>query len=56
VKAVGIPTVEVHISKVEEREAFRQISYIRAACIATITGKGFDGYLEAIDILTEKKK
>lgn len=55
VKAVGIPTVEVHISKVEEREAFRQISYIRAACVATVTGKGFDGYLEAIDILTEKK-
>ena len=51
VKAVGIPTVEVHISKVEEREAFRQISYIRAACIATITGKGFDGYVEAIDVL-----
>ena len=54
VKAVGIPTVEVHISKVEEREAFRQISYIRAACVATITGKGFAGYLEAVDILTEK--
>ena len=54
VKAVGIPTVEVHISKVEEREAFRQVSYIRAACVATITGKGFDGYLEAIDILLEK--
>ena len=56
VKAVSIPTVEVHISKVEEREAFRQISYIRAACVATITGKGFDGYLEAVDILTEKCK
>ena len=56
VKSVDIPTVEVHISKVEEREAFRQVSYIRAACIATITGKGFDGYLEAIDILTENKK
>lgn len=55
VKAVGIPTVEVHISRVEEREAFRQISYIRAACVATVTGKGFDGYLEAIDILLEKK-
>lgn len=52
VKSVGIPTVEVHISKVEEREAFRQISYIRAACVATITGKGFAGYLEAVDILT----
>lgn len=55
VKAVGIPTAEVHISKVEEREDFRQVSYIRAACIATITGKGFDGYLEAIDTLMEKK-
>ena len=55
VKAVGIPTVEVHISKVEEREDFRQISYIRRACIATVTGKGFDGYLEAVDILTENK-
>ena len=54
-KAVGIPTVEVHISKVEEREDFRQVSYIRQACIATITGKGFDGYLEAIDTLMEKK-
>ena len=54
VKAVGIPTVEVHISKVEEREAFRQISYIRAACIATITGKGFEGYVEAIDVLMER--
>ena len=54
VKAVGIPTVEVHISKVEERESFRQISYIRDACIATVTGKGIAGYLEAIDILIEK--
>lgn len=56
VKSVCIPTVEVHISKVEEREEFRQVSYIRLACIATITGKGFDGYLEGIDILAEKLK
>ena len=55
VKAVGIPTVEVHISKVEKREAFRQVSYIRSACVGTITGKGFDGYLEAIDLLMEKQ-
>ena len=55
VKSVGIPTVEVHISKVEEREDFRQISYIRAACVKTITGHGTDGYLEAIDFLTEGK-
>ena len=53
VKAVGIPTVEVHISKVEEREDFRQISYIRAACAKTITGHGTNGYLEAIDFLAE---
>ena len=54
VKSVCIPTVEVHISKVEEREDFRQVSYIRHACVGTITGKGFDGYLEAIDVLMEK--
>lgn len=55
VKSVNIPTVEVHISKVEEREDFRQISYIRLACAKTITGHGTDGYLEAIDYLTEGK-
>jgi len=54
VKAVGIPTVEVHLSKVEEREEFRQVSFIRLACEKTITGKGFDGYLEAIDFLIER--
>ena len=52
-KAVSIPAVEVHISKVEEREAFRQVSYIRAACVKTITGHGIDGYLEAMDYLQE---
>ena len=51
VKAVGIPTVEVHISDPDEREEFRKISYIRLACIATIKGKGFDGYIEAVDLL-----
>ena len=55
VKAVGIPTVEVHISKVEQREDFRKISYIRLACVKTITGHGTDGYLEAIDFLIEGK-
>ena len=56
VKSVNIPTVEVHISKVEEREDFRQISYIRLACVKTITGHGTDGYLEAIDFLAEGQK
>ncbi len=53
VKSVGIPTVEVHISAVETREDFRQVSFIREACIKTITGLGFDGYLRAIDTLTQ---
>ncbi|MBQ9832791.1 MAG: type II 3-dehydroquinate dehydratase [Clostridia bacterium] len=54
VKSVGIPTVEVHISDPDTREEFRKISYIRNACIATIKGKGFDGYTEAIELLIKK--
>ena len=50
-KAVQIPAVEVHISKVNEREAFRQVSYVSYYCSKTIIGKGFDGYIEAIDFL-----
>ena len=53
VKATSLPCVEIHISKVEDREDFRQVSYIRAACIGTISGHGTDGYLEAIDLLLE---
>ena len=53
VKSVSVPTVEVHISKVEDREDFRQISYVRQACVATVTGKGTDGYLMAMNILFE---
>ena len=56
VKSVSIPTVEVHISKVEEREDFRRVSYIRAACVKTITGHGTAGYLEAIDFLADGDK
>ena len=52
-KAVGIPTVEVHISDVSKREDFRQISYVRKACVKTITGHGIKGYIEAIDFLLE---
>lgn len=50
-KAVGIPTVEVHISDVDAREDFRRVSYVRAACIACIKGHGFAGYCEAVDLL-----
>ena len=53
-KAVSIPTVDVHISAVDQREDFRQVSYVRRAAIATISGKGFAGYLEAMDLLKER--
>ena len=43
-KAVSIPAVEVHISDVSQREDFRHVSYIRAACVHSIIGQGFDGY------------
>lgn len=48
VKAVSIPTVEVHISDVSKREAFRQVSYIRQACVKTYMGMGFEGYRQGI--------
>ena len=53
--AVQIPTVEVHISDVTKRENFRQVSYIRRACVASIIGHGVSGYYEAIDLLKEGK-
>ena len=55
VKAVGIPTVEVHMSDVKSRDDFRQVSYIRQACIATFMGKGFGSYIEALELLVNKK-
>lgn len=55
-KAVAIPAVEVHISDVSTREAFRSISYVREYCEKTICGKGFNGYIEAMDYLSEKYK
>lgn len=53
VRAVRLPTVEVHLSDIEQREPFRRVSYIRAACIASVIGHGPDGYLEAMDLLIE---
>ena len=52
-KAVGIPTVEVHISDVDSREDFRQISYVSKAAAKTIKGHGFDGYIEAVDYISD---
>ena len=53
-KAVCLPAVEVHISDVDSREPFRQISYAGLACEKTIKGQGLDGYRQAILYLTEK--
>lgn len=52
-KAVSIPAVEVHISDVDARESFRQISYAGLACTKTIKGQGLDGYRQAIIFLKE---
>ena len=56
VKAVSIPTVEVHISDVTKREDFRQISYIRLACVKTYMGLGFEGYRQGMLFLKEYLK
>ena len=53
-KAVSIPAVEVHISDVDAREDFRQISFVRLACFATIAGHGIQGYIEAVDLLRDR--
>ena len=53
VKSTSLPTVEVHISDVSSREEYRQKSYIREACIATVSGRGLQGYLDALDIISD---
>lgn len=53
IKAVGIPTVEVHLSDIHAREAYRRHSYTSEASLATIAGKHFAGYLEAVDLLEQ---
>ena len=55
IKAVKVPTVEVHISDIHSRESFRSVSVTAAACIAQISGHGFEGYCEAIDLLLSQK-
>ena len=56
IKAVNIPTVEVHMTSPAAREEYRKTSYISEAAIATVSGQGFNSYLEAIDILAEGAK
>ncbi len=53
ISSVGVPTVEVHISDIDKREEFRRISVTKASCVSQIKGHGFDGYIEAIDFLTD---
>lgn len=55
-KAVSLPAVEVHISDVDAREPFRQISYAGLACVKTIKGHGFNGYIEAMEFLVKNYK
>ena len=55
-KAVGIPAVEVHLSNIREREAFRQTSYAGQACEKTFAGMGFEGYAEAIRFLAQGRE
>lgn len=52
-KAVGLPTIEVHLSDINQRESFRHLSYVSMAAQKTICGLGFDGYREALRALTE---
>jgi 3-dehydroquinate dehydratase-2 len=56
IASISIPTVEVHISNIHEREEFRKISVIRPVCIHQIYGKGLQGYVEGINYLLDKIK
>lgn len=56
IKAVNIPAVEVHLSDIADREDFRKISYTASACVATVKGKHFDSYLDAVEILASEVK
>lgn len=51
IRAVNLPAVEVHLTDINDREDFRKVSFTAAACVATVAGKGFDSYLDAVEIL-----
>jgi len=53
IESIQLPTVEVHISDIYQREKFRQISVVTSVCKHKIVGKGLDGYIEAIDYLVQ---
>ena len=54
-KTTQIPTVEVHLSNINEREEFRKFSYVSLYAQKVIVGKGFDGYLEALEYFVDEK-
>ena len=54
IKSISIPTVEVHLSNIHEREEFRKVSVTAPACIAQIYGKGKEGYVEAVELLIKE--
>lgn len=56
IASLNIPTVEVHLSNIHEREGFRRISVVEDVCVKQLCGKGFRGYIEAIDYLCSKKR
>jgi 3-dehydroquinate dehydratase-2 len=53
-EVTALPAVEVHLSQVDEREEWRRLSVVRDLCIATVQGKGVDGYREALVLLREE--
>lgn len=55
ISSVGIPTIEVHLSDVNEREAFRKISMMKDVCLCQISGKGVQSYIEGIEVLIKGK-
>jgi 3-dehydroquinate dehydratase-2 len=55
VAAINVPVVEVHLSDISKREEFRRVSVIEPACVAQVAGKGKAGYMEALDILLDRR-
>jgi 3-dehydroquinate dehydratase II len=55
-EVAALPAVEVHLTKVDEREEWRRVSVIRDLCVACVQGKGVDGYREALELLKERAR
>ena len=55
VSSIAVPTIEVHLSDIKKREAFRRVSVIAPVCAGQFSGKGIGSYIEAIDALLKKR-